>query len=101
MQPATISNEPAAAALASLVGSLVEIHVAPLKAEIARLRAENQARKARPQWYRIEEVIEILKLSRDTIEDYIKRGLLKKNTLSRHVRIAAEEVDNFRGVACI
>lgn len=99
MQPQIISNETAAAALASFVSAMVEARVAPLEAEIARLRAEKRPTAAK--WYKLCEVMEILKVSRDTVEDYIRKGRLKRSTLSRHVRIAAEEVDNFRGVACL
>lgn len=79
--------------------------VSALLARVERLETElaasrrKETRKAK--WYKLCEVMEILKLSDDTVADYLKRGLLKRSSLSRHVRIAAEEVDNFRGVACL
>jgi hypothetical protein len=72
--------------------------VEALEAENARLRA-----KERPvrKWYNLKDAAAILELSQDTVRRYIERGLLKKSSLSYRIRIPAEEVENFRGKACL
>ena len=83
------------AALPTLVA-----RVQALEGEVARLRAKEAQAKKKAKWYKLREVMEILKVSRDTVERHCKKGRLKRNALSRHVLIAAEEVDNFRGAVC-
>lgn len=71
-----------------------------LKAEIAELRAELAALRAKPRtvvkkWYSLQEAADALQMSERKVRDLVKSGQLTKSLVTRHIKIPAEEIENF------
>lgn len=83
----------------ALVPELVEMvrlqnrQIAALGEELAALR---ESRQKASKWLKLREAAEVLNTSPKTVRRYIDRGLLKRNSASRHILIPAEDVEGLR-----